>query len=434
MVSRAKRSGLTPLVVVLLGILAVRGRDAHAEEPPDPAHDRPAFSAWQAGMRQQLSRMLGIPDQRVPLEAERRGQFTCGDVVVEKWIFTSEPGSRVPAVFYRPKQVGHRIPCVVLTFGHGGSKSQVSYDYLGQLLAKLGIACLAAEPIGEEERHLRGQLGTRAHDPTPVHQAAWDAGRPILGKLVFDTMRGLDFVLARDDVDPERVGVMGKSLGGALAGWMAVLDPRLRTSVVCGWAFTPALEEEGKLCTRIPNQEMRKLLTWGQYLSLAAPHCRLLIANGDADVVIDRDGQGQAWRDTRLAAEEAGRAYAAFDCPDGIQCWFETGGGHRPYPLHPEVVAWLVEQLRPDGWTAEPIRRLPRINFGQWADDHQIPIETLYNTPLHMRGATVVDLQIDHLTRESLAVLHPEEIGRPEFTLEGWLNVIHESQKPNESR
>ncbi|MDP6749872.1 MAG: hypothetical protein QGH37_23160 [Candidatus Poribacteria bacterium] len=36
-----------------------------------------------------------------------------------------------------------------------------------------------------------------------------------MGKLVFDTMRGIDFLLQRDDIDPERIGVAGNSLGGA---------------------------------------------------------------------------------------------------------------------------------------------------------------------------------------------------------------------------
>ena len=36
--------------------------------------------------------------------------------------------------------------------------------------------------------------------------------------------------------------------------------------------------------------EMRKFLEWDEYVSLAAPHCALLVANGDADVIIDREG------------------------------------------------------------------------------------------------------------------------------------------------
>ena len=47
-----------------------------------------------------------------------------------------------------------------------------------------------------------------------------------MGKLVFDTMRGVDFLMERDDIDHRRIGVAGYSLGGAKAAWMAALDPR----------------------------------------------------------------------------------------------------------------------------------------------------------------------------------------------------------------
>jgi dienelactone hydrolase len=412
-------------IMALLAIAATAfPAGSQTNEMPDPAQDRAAFAAWQTTTRQQLADMLGIPGDRVELQSESRGQFEADGIIIEKWVFTSEPESRIPAVLYRPKHTSGPAPGLALTFGHGGSKSKPDYDYAGQLFAKLGIICLAADPIGEEERNIHGAMGTRSHDPAPVHQAAWDAGRPIMGKLVFDTMRGVDFLLARRDVDPRRVGVAGNSLGGAVAAWMAALDTRLSFAVVSGWAFTPVLEKEGKLCTRIPNQEMRKLLTWPQYVSLAAPHCSMLVANGDADVIIDRGGQGEAWRDTRQAVEQANRVYAALGRPAGIHCWFAPGGGHRPYPAHPEVLAWLVEQIHPEHWNAREVMQLPRLNFGQWGDANGIRIEPLYNTDLHVRGATVADLQITYRPREQLAVLQPEEIGHPEFALEGWLEQI----------
>ena len=159
------------------------------------------FVRWQTEKRRQLLDLLGIPSKSIPLEPENRGSLVYDDITIEKWVYTSECGSRVPAILYRPKHSEVPIPGVILTFGHGGSKSQPAYNYAGQLYAKMGIACLAADPIGEEERHSQAKMGTRAHDPQSVHQTAWNAGRPIMGKLVWDTMRGVDFMLSRDEVD-----------------------------------------------------------------------------------------------------------------------------------------------------------------------------------------------------------------------------------------
>lgn len=47
--------------------------------------------------------MRGIPDQRAPLDAPRRGEVEWHGDVIEKWMMTSEPGSRVPDVLYRPR-------------------------------------------------------------------------------------------------------------------------------------------------------------------------------------------------------------------------------------------------------------------------------------------------------------------------------------------
>ncbi len=192
-------------------------------------------------LRDQLRRILDIPEVRCDLSPESRGRFDRDGLVVEKWIWTSELGSRVTSVLYRPDHPTGPMPAIVITCGHGGSKSHWSLTYIGQLYASLGVACLVLDPIGEEERHLTGGLGTRAHDPEPVHTCADEAGRLIMGKLVFDTMRGIDFLLTRADIDSERIGVAGNSLGGAKATWMLALDTRLKLGLVSGWGYSDHL-------------------------------------------------------------------------------------------------------------------------------------------------------------------------------------------------
>jgi len=384
---------------------------------------KPATAAestqWQDHQRRELKAMLGLPQEKAPLDAEKRGEVSRDGIVIEKWVYTTEQGSRTPAVLYRPVNSTGPTPGVVLTFGHGGSKSHPCYQYIGQLYAKLGIACLAADPVGEEERHLAGRMGSRAHDPRAVHQLAWDTGRPIMGKLVWDTMRGVDFLLSRNDIDPSRVGVAGNSLGGAKASWMASIDDRLSFAIVSGWSYDD-IALRSKYCTRAPIQEMREQLTWPEFASLAAPHCRLLVTNGDADVVIDRDGDGSAWQGTQAAIDEANATLRNFGLAETLETWFETEGGHRPYPAHPEVVAWFLETvtLNRTSPSVEPL------SFGDWCDDHNITLEPLYGTPIHLRGATVVGRGVQYLQPEKLAVLKPEERGTTQFTLSGWLNQL----------
>lgn len=57
-------------------------------------------------------------------------------------------------------------------------------------------------------------------------------------KAVFDNVRCVDFLQARADVDPERIGIIGHSLGGHTAMYTAAFETRLKAIVSsCGWTL-----------------------------------------------------------------------------------------------------------------------------------------------------------------------------------------------------
>lgn len=380
-------------------VIACRGEDADAT-------------------RAQLAQALGIPTARVPLEAAARGQVEHEGVVIEKWIFTAEPGSRVPALIYRPRTASGRAPAVVFTYGHGSSKSAWSYHYAGMLYAKLGIIALAIDPIGEEERHATGRMGSRAHDNANADQRATAAGRLMMGKLVFDTMRGVDLLATREAVDMRRVGVAGYSLGGAKACWMAALETRLRAALVCGWAYDDIVLPT-KSCTRASFTMMRERIDWPAFIRLAAPQCAIFTGNGDIDDIIDR-GDHEVWRRSDGQMKAATPAFG----PDMLESHLVADGGHRPYFIGREALLFLARQFDLPETTSARIRSLPMLNLGDWCDANHIALEKLYGTRLHWRGATAPDMGITPLSSSQLSVLKPEEKGAPDFTLEGWLDQI----------
>ena len=272
-------------------------------------------------------------------------------------------------------------------------------------------------------------MGTRAHDPYPVHLRAEAAGRLVMGKLIFDAMRGIDFLLEREDIDPDRIGVAGNSLGGAVAGWVAALEPRIDTAIVCGWAFED-IALRTKFCTSAPNQRMREICSWSDFLRLMSP-VHVVVMNGDADVVIDREGDGSAWEGMRRAQRELPVHRGE------LALWFEKDGGHRPYFAHPRALRWIHRHLGFPDLAHDHLFSKGPINGGVYCDQHKIPLEKLYGTALHQRGSLLAGppdgKPIRPLPREKLAVLKPEEIGRPEFNIEGWLDAIEKNGPSPES-
>ena len=49
---------------------------------------------------------------------------------------------------------------------------------------------------------------------------------------VWDGVRGIDYLMTRPEVDPERIGCCGQSGGGTLTQFLAALDNRIRAAVV----------------------------------------------------------------------------------------------------------------------------------------------------------------------------------------------------------
>jgi hypothetical protein len=304
-----------------------------------------------------------------------------------------------------------------MTCGHGDSKGIAHMTYMAQTYARAGLACLMADPLGEEERYPDGSVGTRQHDKPDVAYRTERAGRSVMGKLVFDTMRGIDFLETLDWIDPDRIGVAGNSLGGAVASWLFALESRLRITIISGWTFTDDLRLRSKHCSSVPIHKMRAVCEWRDLLDLSSERNSLLVMNGDADIVIDKGQTGACWRDTVTHI-------AAID-PEGrrARSWFCPGGGHRPYQGTKEALRFIHEQLGTPSMTADELERLPELHYGTWCDRHGIELEPLYGTELHYRGAVLPDLGLEPIPRHHLAVLSSQELGSADFTIDGWLEA-----------
>lgn len=381
------------------------------------------LEAWQSRrsfLKERLWSILGRPAATVRPGGEMRGRVELDELAVEKIVYETEPGQAVPALLYVPRDVKPPFPAVIMAMGHGESKTTPGPLYTGPLYAKIGIACLVPDPNGEEERNLAGGKGTRAHDSAEVSARSRSAGRKVVGKMVWDLMMGLGYLETRGDIDADRFGCIGVSLGGTITGYMLALDERLKMAIPAGWFFRPKDKVIGKDCSRLPAEAFLASMTNGELLGLAAPHCAVLAANGDADTIIDQDGLS-AVRSLVEAMEEASRIYRLYGAGDRLAMFLEPNGGHRHYYATKAALLWALRHLKPARLTEADLLRAPEIRFGDWADRHGIALETLYNTEAHFRGLRAVDLGVKPLPADQQRCLRPDETGSPRYSLEGWL-------------
>ena len=188
----------------------------------------------------ELWKMLGGPLERTPLNARVTGILERQGYRIEKLTFESRPRLYVTANLYVPVGTGRR-PAILGPLGHSANgKAWPTYQRLFSNLARKGYVVLAYDPFGQGERieypGPRPGESAIAGGGTAEHEYA---GRRLilLGAnfslfRAWDGIRGIDYLLTRAEVDPERIGCCGQSGGGTLTQFLTALDSRIKVAVV----------------------------------------------------------------------------------------------------------------------------------------------------------------------------------------------------------
>ncbi len=163
------------------------------------------------------------PNKKTNLHARITGKTDMGDYIMEKLLFESMPGIYVTANVFVPKNITFPVPAILCPHGHwenGRYQQQVQSRGIG--LAKLGYIALMLDDYGFGERKYTGHRNTYFLFPT---------GITLEGLQIWDNMRAVDYLLTRDDVDPEKIGITGASGGGNQTMYTGALDPRIKVVI-----------------------------------------------------------------------------------------------------------------------------------------------------------------------------------------------------------
>jgi acetyl esterase/lipase len=188
-----------------------------------------------AARRAEAWALLGdLPDRSRPIRADKRGEEERDDYVLESWVLALNGLEPAPAYLARPKGLCHQAPAVVFNHSHGGGYDVGKKEFVAgreylqpvpyaKALTGEGWVALCIDHWCFGERHHESELDT-------FKAMLWQ-GRVLWGMMVYDSVRALDWLAARGDVDPARVGTIGISMGSSMAQWLAALDERVKATV-----------------------------------------------------------------------------------------------------------------------------------------------------------------------------------------------------------
>ena len=139
----------------------------------------------------------------------------------------------VTANLYRPKKIDKPAPAILYVCGHGRvAKDGVSfgnkthYQHHGAWLARNGYVCLVIDTLQ------LGEIEGLHHGTYKLNQWWWvNRSYTPAGVEAWNCIRALDYLQSRPEVDPDRLGVTGRSGGGAYSWWIASLDDRIKCAV-----------------------------------------------------------------------------------------------------------------------------------------------------------------------------------------------------------
>ena len=199
-------------------------------------HTRGEAEICQSAARKQILALLGPLPERTPLNAEILGITQAESFRIEKVLFDSQPGFPVTALLYVPEieKTSEKLPAILMTPGHSPA-GKAGDAGTAALFARNGFVVLSYDPIGQGERlqypdpaHPGTSLATR---PTGEHGEAslqpMLIGDTLARYVLWDAMRGIDYLSQLPQVDAHRIGALGCSGGGAMTALAAAIDTRI---------------------------------------------------------------------------------------------------------------------------------------------------------------------------------------------------------------
>lgn len=294
--------------------------------------------------RQELYALLGdLPPRTGPPTARTIAEERYDAYTLETLVLDLNGLEAVPALFVRPHHAAGRVPVVLYNHAHGGDyrlgktelvrgRDALQPPPYAQALAERGYGALCIDAWAFGDR--------RGRTESAIFKEMLWRGQVMWGMMVFDSLRAIDYLATRADVDLSRLATLGLSMGSTMAWWVAALDERVRVCVdlCCLTDYQALIESQGldehdiyyyvpRLLQHFSAAEINALIAPRPHLSLAGTYDRLTPPAGldriDAHLrrVYAAQGASGAWQLRRYAVGHLETAAMRAEALAFVQRW-----------------------------------------------------------------------------------------------------------------
>ena len=341
------------------------------------------LASWQKAARARVLEQLFYAPPPVAPTPELIRRTDRGDYIEESLTFQTTPDVRVPGYVLIPKKTTLPAPGLVVLHCHGGAyvwgkEKVVAVDnehavlsafkqrlYEGTSIAtelvRRGYVVITIDMFyWGERRMLLEEDPASYHDPqrmTADDIAAFDrrsnqseqlvarslmtAGITWPGVILWDDLRTLDYLASRPEVDRQRLGCVGLSVGGYRSFLLAALDQRITAAVAVGWMTSFAanirrhvLNTVG-LTFHIPG--LYRYMDFPDLAALIAPRS-VLVISGSRDTLFPLAGVEQAFRKIEACFRKAGAL-------ERQRCRMYDAPHQFNLEMQAEAWAWLAQRI-----------------------------------------------------------------------------------------
>jgi len=344
---------------------------------------RPEFTnlrRWQSVARAKVFEQLFYAPPRVDPQPQLIRRTDKGDYVEEYLTFRTTADLRLPAYVLVPKRTQMPAPGIVVLHSHDGIylwgkekvvENEQEHPYLTALkqrsyggkstaaeLARRGYVVIAIDmfywgerrmildddppayrerPLAMTEKEI-GAFNQRAsQNESLVGRSLFTAGITWPGVVLWDDIRTLDYLAGRPDVDRNRLGCVGLSVGGYRSFLLAALDQRIKAAVDVGWmtSFGSQIKEHviNTVGLSFHINGLFRYMDLPDLSALIAPRA-VLVINGSQDRLFALDG-------VKTAFDKIGRCYVKAGASGRSRCRLYDAPHEFNLEMQAEAWDWL---------------------------------------------------------------------------------------------